>query len=397
MLTIPENVFSVAVERTGQPRDEHGRFASTSLFVKPTMRILTRWADKFVDAQAKMYEADNVVSLKRDVAWDAEVLKTLKFLERFEAAKRQNRWKVMELLRRKHRIGAKTAFTYLRQVYEQVENSVYYVPDYYKVSRTDVLNDLLTLVSVVPCLYDRSKKALFVPTEDVIISERAAPNIKYNFGSFRIYFSPTATNYQEVKAIANTPRYPTMYRPGDNRTIVHPHVNSGNICFGAGKYSAQIAFQQGRFFDLLQLVMAVLNTYGGDSGLRPYAVLNSWKGVCDYKVDPKTGNPIPADYIALEEPAEVLTCSGCGGIVGDLVRCHTRNCRNERCFGCIYTCNYEDCETRMCNDHIYTCERCNEIYCADHMVDYVCMACSDYASEYESEEEDEEEDEEDEG
>lgn len=217
-----------------------------------------------------------------------------------------------------------------------------------------IFNDVLAICQNLPTVWDREKKTIKIITPPAIVVSPRNNSLRYNFGRFFILLQ---TNGHMPLVLAHTPRVDRL-----GHECVHPHVQrNGDMCYGNGERAARLAFQQGRFFDLVQITMAVLPQHGG----RPFCEIRGWDGVCDERFDPATGLTIAIDAVI---PSTVtLSCLACrNNSVSQLFNCNMSGCRNQnQCGGCLEKCAHEGCENHFCSDHYWVCSGCDRRFCKD--------------------------------
>lgn len=221
----------------------------------------------------------------------------------------------------------------------------------------DVMSDLLMITRAYNTYWDTANKRIVVMTPEIIIKSPTVRGLQYNFGQILCHMSnvgnmPTFT--------AHTPRL------SRNRRLCHPHINSDTmLCFGDGATAAERCRKQGRFFDVLEIVMSILQNYGSN----PYDRLEEWNGICDKLVDPTTGGSLPIGSVVPPDPVTIVRCVSCASEVDQatLHNCERSNCRhNNSCVACVVRCGHQNCNIYVCHDHVMVCSHCGIRGCSQH-------------------------------
>jgi hypothetical protein len=182
--------------------------------------------------------------------------------------------------------------------------------------------------------WDHKLKHLYVTTDAIDLRDDEHDTSTY-LGEFEIrlqipqIFNPDQTEYGVV--ITALDPHPSA-RKGQ---VTHPHVNDEHLCMGDGKMAIFGAVQQGRLYDVFEIIKSILNTYNPDS---PYVKLEEW------------------EYGDDEDDS---SCDDCGYSTDELYTCNS--CGHSLCSECSGTCHH--CEESYCNEHLSTCEECDESVC----------------------------------
>lgn len=236
----------------------------------------------------------------------------------------------------------------------------------------DVLTDLLAVCKAFPCLWNEEEKGIDIITPHAVIISPVVKSLKYEFGQFYVRLrSGSRDHLPSVKAL--TPRL------ARHSSHPHPHVQeTGSLCYGEGSSAALRSLRAGRVFDVVDIIMSVLNTYGSN----PYVRLEEWNGVCDVRFDPNTGKQVAID--AVLPPAQVFHCGGCGSDVEMVVSCENAECiLHNVCAGCVVPCQHPDCHNHMCEDHTYRCRSCGRRTCSQHYHgNLYCDNCTGWTPEH---------------
>ncbi len=114
--------------------------------------------------------------------------------------------------------------------------------------------------------------------------------------------------------------------------VMHPHVNSGDLCAGDAAGPIDRALTEGRISDAFVLIRSVLTTYNPRSA---YVQLSEWDGLicgdCGRRADRDTSS----------------YCAGCESDLCDGCALCCRSCDETRCTGCLSPC--EGCDDDCCS------------------------------------------------
>lgn len=233
----------------------------------------------------------------------------------------------------------------------------------YSVQPRDYLAELITLTRNFECYWNPSTNSLNVWTEPIVIVHPIIKYVRYQFG--RMIIPIHSCIPKSVK-----PHAPRWAR-GEVGTFFHPHVDGsrswnslgGLICFGDGGDAVTRASRQGRLFDIVDMIISILKTYGRN----PYSVIENWNGICDEKFDPATGQILGIDESVPEPPRQVMTCPDCAVVHDNPVSCCDFTCsKRDRCIGCLCRCQADNCDNYLCEDHTWVCGDCTRCMCASH-------------------------------
>lgn len=167
-----------------------------------------------------------------------------------------------------------------------------------------------------------------IVTDSIILRDEE----EYNFGEFEIWFNFSDHNNQRRPFFVKAKE--PLKHCRDN--FFHPHVDlSGNICEGEAAESITIALMEGRFSDVIFIIINLLSTYNYNS---PYRDLNSW-------------------YYS-------YSCVECGSNLDseDIYYCDACGEDESYCYDCLYSCS--ECNEFCCDKHLYQCACCCSNFCS---------------------------------
>lgn len=157
--------------------------------------------------------------------------------------------------------------------------------------------------------------------------------------------------------------------PSNVAGYVHPHLNGGALCEGAGSGAISLAMETGRLLDMLIVLRTILETYNPKSA---YCEMDKWA----------EGSSCASCDFATEEMSYCEFCNSahCDDCIGVCAGCETF-----RCLNCFASC-CEYCEDRLCStDCGKTCSNCGEVYCPqcvdDKLTDGLCSGCLEVSEE----------------
>ena len=242
----------------------------------------------------------------------------------------------------------------------------------------DIYTELMAVCKTFETRWYPNLGSLGVITPPITVVHPVVRGLRYNFGPMIIHVGP---NYSTNAISPHTPRW-SRGRVGE---YFHPHVRGGNrgsLCRGEGGTAIARAEKEGRYFDVVDMIIAVLSTYGSN----PYIRIDEWNGVCDEKFNPDTGHSLSADEDVPPEPARPTSvCSGCGVTHDNPVSCFTGECQYQSvCIGCLTRCqghmpDGSRCNQWFCEDHVWICSDCGQHLCNSHFTldesGEVCDAC----------------------
>jgi hypothetical protein len=182
-------------------------------------------------------------------------------------------------------------------------------------------------------------KKLSASTDPIVLEDT-------HLGAFQISLDLTTLtpgSYPSYEVIALNP-YPAV-SAGDT---THPHVQHDHLCEGDARPAIQMALRQGRFFDFLQLVNNVLQTYNPSSA---YVSLADWhdRGCCD------------CGQLADSDDGDC--CSVCESWVCDSCWFNCNDCDQHHCSDCNLACS--SCLADVCKSCVNSCPTCYAQFCAD--------------------------------
>ena len=245
----------------------------------------------------------------------------------------------------------------------------------WEVHPRDIFNELSLICRTFEC-YWGDNNCLEVLTPSITIVHPGIRVVRYNFGRMII---PIGCDFSAVVK-PHSPRRSNGAPSG----YYHPHIRgsvNGILCLGNATDAVNRAWKQGRILDVIDLMVAILSTYGSN----PYKTIEQWNGVCDEKFDPTTGLAVPYSYRVIEPSRPVVTCASCGVQHDNPVSCWDESCSLQNvCIGCLIRCqgtlpDETRCNNYMCDAHTWTCESCGLRMCRDHFTldssDELCDRC----------------------
>jgi hypothetical protein len=394
---------TIVAPETGIPsirlRGADGRFLPNQS--PPTLKQLYKWTDTFVTRFEEVTKNPSLTSLGtwREDAYellsDSNIAALRRDMRLWDTARRRNIRRAFSQYQGRVAEAANALRHSLNYIARIASQPALSVPlPWRRVSppkRIDVLNDLIALCKHMPAFWNKNTKSIKVLTEPVVLLDVNDKTRRYEFGRFFIELIPfmlisDGVNHG-VRVTAHTPRFPVRTdgtRLGGT-AYPHPHVNLGDLCFGTGLAAATKALKEGRIFDIVTIVDSVLHNYGGAHGQAPFVNLEYWRGVCDSRFNPETGEPIPIDAVlqsAPVPPRPIVECESCGAEVEDLYNCS--GCGSPGCGGCRETCGFSGCTNRLCEGCYFVCDNCDAHICVDHYAsDDRCVGCDGVEDEQE--------------
>lgn len=247
---------------------------------------------------------------------------------------------------------------------------------HFDVKSRDIYTELVALCRTFETRYDAGRKSLGVVTPPIVIVHPVIRGLRYNFGPAIIHIGPS---YSTNVISPHTPRWAA----GHIREYFHPHVRGGNrgtLCRGEGGTAIARAEKEGRYFDVVDMIIAILSTYGSN----PYVRIEQWNGVCDEKFNPETGLILSVEDEVPAEVRPVVTCSGCGVSHDNPVSCFQSGCQYHNvCIGCLTRCqgtmpDESRCNQWLCEEHAWVCSNCGRNMCNSHFtLDEEAEVCDD--------------------
>jgi hypothetical protein len=139
--------------------------------------------------------------------------------------------------------------------------------------------------------------------------------------------------------------------------VTHPHVRESSPCLGDALVPIRLALRQGRFLDVFQMVISVLQTYNDGSA---YVPLDTWNGL-DCDACGRTANP-----------DDTSTCEHCGDRLCDSCSYTCDACGVALCSGCSNETTDHD---TLCRNCVGTCSACDRTFRTSELESGLCQNC----------------------
>jgi hypothetical protein len=216
---------------------------------------------------------------------------------------------------------------------------------------------------------DFSEKWISVISNPITLTDENGDDT--DLGTFKVFINLLASRNDILEVVALEP-HPCI----KDKSITHPHVSANHLCEGEATEAIGIAFAEGRFTDLVQIVFSILNTYNPKS---PYVPLEQWTQSFDCV---ECGEHMSEDDYNTCDRCSDIFCRECLNYCSchDDLFCfqHSTSCSHRLCdeYVCT-TCSIEccDCGKSFCEAHIEKCSDCGKSFCEDCRSS--CYSCGD--------------------
>ncbi|WP_166822394.1 hypothetical protein [Thalassoroseus pseudoceratinae] len=263
--------------------------------------------------------------------WPVAVIERIERLLRLETKAYRRGWISAAAVVRSQ---LQSALTDLQERLAQLRSQVDLQPP-----STSSLRDLIADINALQCEFEQVEVNLSTSTLAVTTSPVVHEDVF--LGPFRIALSFAAGQSSTSYTVTALEPHPAA----SDDAITHPHIQDGHLCEGEGRLPLRRALEDGRVFDVFQIIQQILTTYNSGSA---YVSLDDWHGV---------------------------PCVTCGMSTSDDERTSCQLTGEPLCWECAVSCS--DCERTLAPDRTECCSECDDQFCSACLDQGICHACQD--------------------